>query len=246
MLKGIFIRKSRTDEGEKPFWISYADLMTSLMILFLVVMLVSLAALTRSVQSVAEINKENQKLAAAYKESQSQKADLQKVRRKVEARLREVVDKHGLAFRGGHTIDFGSRAQFPQGSDNLTPQQQNTIRNLAPDLLAIANSKDGRDVISRIIVEGFASPEGTYLKNLNLSSKRSERVMCALLDPEPPRGVSRDIRSLFATAGASSTSLKKSRAKSRRIEMRIEFHDELGSDRPQSVVRGEVGSCELD
>ncbi len=30
------------DEGEKPFWISFADLMTAMMVLFLVVLLVVL------------------------------------------------------------------------------------------------------------------------------------------------------------------------------------------------------------
>ncbi len=37
------------DEGEKPFWISYADLMTALMILFLVVMVASLITVTQRI-----------------------------------------------------------------------------------------------------------------------------------------------------------------------------------------------------
>ncbi|WP_407507887.1 flagellar motor protein MotB, partial [Pseudomonas aeruginosa] len=35
------------DEGEKPFWISFADLMTAMMILFLVVMVASLSSVTQ-------------------------------------------------------------------------------------------------------------------------------------------------------------------------------------------------------
>ncbi len=38
---------SLREEGERPFWISYADLMTALMILFLVVMVVALARLSK-------------------------------------------------------------------------------------------------------------------------------------------------------------------------------------------------------
>ena len=34
------------DDGERPFWISYADLMTALMTLFLVVMVTSLTKIT--------------------------------------------------------------------------------------------------------------------------------------------------------------------------------------------------------
>jgi hypothetical protein len=40
----FFIRRGGRDEAEKPFWISFADLMTALMVLFLVVMGVALLA----------------------------------------------------------------------------------------------------------------------------------------------------------------------------------------------------------
>ena len=44
------------DQAEKPFWISYADLMTALMVLFLVVMSVALLAVTKKItdQEVAK------------------------------------------------------------------------------------------------------------------------------------------------------------------------------------------------
>jgi hypothetical protein len=41
-------RRTR-DEGERPFWISFSDLMSALMALFLVVMSVALLAVTRKV-----------------------------------------------------------------------------------------------------------------------------------------------------------------------------------------------------
>ena len=40
-------KKSHKDEGEKPFWISYADLMTACMTLFLVVMAVTIVMLQK-------------------------------------------------------------------------------------------------------------------------------------------------------------------------------------------------------
>lgn len=45
----IVIKRSGKDEAEKPFWISFADLMTALMVLFLVVMGVALLAVTKNV-----------------------------------------------------------------------------------------------------------------------------------------------------------------------------------------------------
>lgn len=250
MIRGFSIKKSQTDEGERPFWISYADLMTSLMILFLVVMLVSIVALTKSVQSVAEINEENRKQALELRKIRQEQAKLNETKQEVVRSLSEVAKKHGLRFRNKDTIDFGSKARFAQNSHELSPRQQQTIRDLAPDLIQVANSREGLLTIRRIIVEGFASPEGSYLLNLDLSEKRSQRVMCALLDPEPRN--SEEIRALFATAGASSTSLKKTREASRRIEMRIEFLDldefkrkSKGNLLERRGVGGRVGECAL-
>ena len=43
-------RQRHREEGEKPFWISYADLMTAMMVLFLVVMVASLSSVTQRIQ----------------------------------------------------------------------------------------------------------------------------------------------------------------------------------------------------
>ena len=45
----VIVKRSGRDEAEKPFWISFADLMTALMVLFLVVMGVALLAVTKNV-----------------------------------------------------------------------------------------------------------------------------------------------------------------------------------------------------
>lgn len=47
--------RRKRDEGEKPFWISYADLMTAMMVLFLVVMSVSLLVVIIKVNDSAKI-----------------------------------------------------------------------------------------------------------------------------------------------------------------------------------------------
>ena len=41
------------EDAEKPFWISFADLMTALMVLFLVAMAVALLAVTKCVTNSA-------------------------------------------------------------------------------------------------------------------------------------------------------------------------------------------------
>ncbi len=57
------------DEAEKPFWISYADLMTALMVLFLVVMSVALLAVTKTVDEAAQRKQaRDSEIAALLKE----------------------------------------------------------------------------------------------------------------------------------------------------------------------------------
>jgi Membrane MotB of proton-channel complex MotA/MotB len=43
----VVIKRGASDEAEKPFWISFSDLMSALMVLFLVVMSVALLAVIK-------------------------------------------------------------------------------------------------------------------------------------------------------------------------------------------------------
>ena len=60
-LKGSYRGTSR-DEAEKPFWISFSDLMTALMVLFLVAMAVALVSVTGP--AVIKGNKGKERAAA--------------------------------------------------------------------------------------------------------------------------------------------------------------------------------------
>ena len=53
------IKKRQSTQSESPFWISFADLMSALMILFLVVMAVSLVAVTKDINE--EVAAEDQR-----------------------------------------------------------------------------------------------------------------------------------------------------------------------------------------
>jgi hypothetical protein len=83
--------------------------------------------------------------------------------------------------------------------------------------------------------------------NLNLSIQRSERVLCALLDPTAANAPSPEdrnlIQKLFLVGGSSSNSLKRSREESRRIELRVEFYDlrePREKDTPDIPLSGDV------
>src|SRR3954465_1350036 len=93
----MIVKRGCFEEAEKPFWISFADLMTALMVLFLVVMGVALLAVTKSVTDQER------------KEAQHQKD--------IDAIL-DRFDKAAKRYDGikvdrmRSVIDFGDRARF--------------------------------------------------------------------------------------------------------------------------------------
>lgn len=223
------------EDGESPFWISYADLMTALMVLFLVALTVALFAVTQT----------------ASEEKQ------QKVVRNEEIttfirRLQALTDRYpGVTLRGT-AIDFGERARFRSNSHRLDPEQIRLLRRFVPEVLELAREPLGERWLKRIAVVGYADARGSYLYNLNLSQQRSARVLCALLVPQaeiaPLEEVDRkQVRQLFIVSGASFNALKDSQEASRRIELRLEFFE--NDENPASTAAAPVeddSRCPLD
>lgn len=233
MLGGVRMSslKRGREEGEKPFWISFSDLMSALMVLFLVAMSVALLAVTNKVSQEEREDRERME-AIAYLMQQ----------------VRKVVSQK--EFEGvrvvGNTIDFGPRGRFErEGQNTLSAPQRDLVRQFTPKLLAELRESDaGKQWFKRAVVEGYASQTGKYLFNLNLSLERSERVICELLRA-PTTGeatMSDDDRELIATkffvGGASFNSLRATAEDSRRIEFKLEFktrqerRDELETPTP--------------
>ena len=202
----------KRDEAEKPFWISFSDLMTALMVLFLVAMAVALLAVTKGVSDI----KAKEEARAISVDSCVQG-------------IRGVSEQFPQVTVSDHTIDFGSLANFQFASNRLNPTQEDFLRGFVPRVLTITKTPQCQKWLKRIVVDGFASEEGSYMVNLNLSIQRSERVLCTLLDPTAKNAPSAEdrnlIQRLFLVGGSSSNSLKKVPEESRRIELRVEFYD---------------------
>ena len=208
--------KRGREDGEKPFWISFSDLMSALMVLFLVAMTVALLAVTTKV-SQEEREERERKEAIDDLMQQVQKVVSQK-------------EFEGVRIIG-NTIDFGPRGRFErEGQNTLSAPQRALLRQFTPKLLdELRKSEAGKYWFKRAVVEGYASQSGKYLFNLNLSLERSERVICDLLGA-PLQGeapLDDEDRKLIATkffvGGASFNSLRATADDSRRIEFKLEF-----------------------
>ncbi|MBI5329754.1 MAG: OmpA family protein [Betaproteobacteria bacterium] len=215
------LRGKGREDGEKPFWISFSDLMSALMVLFLVAMTVALLAVTH------EISKVEQEKAARDR-------DIDDLMQRIKA---ITQDFPGVSVHG-RSVDFGDRARFDTSSHRLNQEQEQLLRAVVPRILGIARDPLGQKWIKRVIVEGFADQRGSYLHNLNLSLQRSERVLCALLAPKAGGAALPDtdrllIREMFLVGGSSFNSLRSTPEESRRIELKLEFLD-IGEHRQLS------------
>ena len=228
-------RKKSDNDAESPFWISFADQMTALMVLFLIALTVALYAVTEKVS-----------------EAEQQKAARQQEISAFLQRLRQLTETQtGITLRGT-AIDFGDRARFEHNSHRINEAQSRLLSSFAPQVLALARDPLGQRWLKRISVVGFADASGNYLHNLNLSLQRSERVLCVLLAPPPsiePLSESdrRQVRELFIVSGASFNSQKNSPEESRRIELRLEFFELDEARQPPALPDGLVDNhCPLD
>ena len=226
-------RKRSKDDGEKPFWISFSDLMTAMMVMFLVVMAVALLAVTSP--------------------SEKRQEEIEDWVKQLEQKLKS--DFPGVNYqRNRNVIDFGSQANFKfgkpdfEGSPEELQRKEDSLRKFVPELLTLANGDLGKKVIKRVVVEGYTDKAGTYLSNLDLSLRRSERVLCVLLADAVNTKLSdthkKQVRELFLVGGYSFNNEKNSAEESRRVEMRIEFLGPFESRTP-APSNVEFGKCPI-
>ncbi len=211
-------RRSGREDGEKPFWISFSDLMTALMVLFLVAMAVALMAVTQGLQQIK-------------KETDERVKTIESCISDVNA-LTKLDEFKGVNVHG-HSIDFGTLVQFQEKEHKFEkPGDEHFVRKFIPHVLDVARSAKCDKWLKRVVVEGFASKTGDYLFNLNLSYQRSQRVLCTLLTTQQPDALTaadrRLIQTLFLAGGSSFNTTSSSAALMRRVEIKLEFRD-LGS-----------------
>jgi flagellar motor protein MotB len=227
-------RKNSRDEAEKPFWISFSDLMTALMVLFLVAMAVALLSVTQGLRDIKMKEEERAKSVESCMED-----------------VQDVTNAFDGVIIREHSIDFGPLANFANNSSDLSSTQQDFLRQFVPRVLEVATRPVCKRWLKRVVVEGFASQNGTYLHNLDLSTKRSERVLCALLDARVRFPIEesqrRLIQNLFLVGGYSSNSIRKTPEESRRIELKLEFYDlkDPKEAEPQPIPLDESYSCPI-
>ena len=214
MFKRVVLRRGGAAEAESPFWISFSDLMTALMVMFLIVMAVTLLSVTRSVTQVED-------------QASQRDQDIRELMATIAERSRSFPEVK--VDESTYRIDLGDVVRFDSGRATISAQGARLLRAYVPILLRAQEGGIGQRWIRRIIVEGFTDQDGSYLYNLGLSLERSRQVACVLF--APPQGDEavlsahdrRLIRDLFMVGGYAYNSAKSSKEASRRVELKVDF-----------------------
>ena len=228
------------DEGERPFWISYADLMTALMVLFLVVMVASLVSVTQRISIETEGEKNRSK-------------DIAQLCKTLESKAKELNHVIHVDCQDNR-INFGEAGRFGHNDYRLGPDGKTALLDVVPLILEASESAEGKKWLKQVLIEGSTDTDGSYLYNLHLSLQRSEWIMCSLLDTRYADQINlKDaqkllIRELFLAGGVSFNNAKESKEASRRIELRMQFYglkDDRHADSQPVFEVSKDESCRL-
>ena len=144
----VIFKRSNRDEAEKPFWISFADLMTALMVLFLVVMGVALLAVTKNVTE-------------REKKEEQHRLDIELI---LERFAQAAKRYDGIEIdKDRRVINFGPQANFEFGKWTLSAEKEALLRKFVPEIINLANDEEGKKVLKRMVIEGYTDKTGTYL-----------------------------------------------------------------------------------
>lgn len=191
--------------AENPFWISYSDLMTALVIVFMLMV----------ASSLLEIH-----------EKQEQR---EIIRREI---VHELVNRLGKKYpvsvdvqTGSITISDGILFGFNETS--LTSAGKEFLKNFVPEYTDILlGNPRSKEHIAQIIVEGHADSVGTYEINLDKSLGRAYTVSTYIFSNEVPEFPHREeLKKLLTANGRSNMDPKETDELSRRVEFKFRLKD---------------------
>lgn len=216
--------QSDADTGQETHWIPLSDLMTGLMVMFLLIAVTYMMRVEADADRIKEV-------AIAYSEIKDQLyEDLKSEFKDDLPRWNAQLIKEDLSIRFTEP-----EVLFAQGSSELKPEFQEILTNFFPRYIHILTSPKYRGSISEVRIEGHTSSDWTkitsaedaYFRNMELSQARTRSALLYALNLPEVQGERDWIRRFLTANGLSSshpvldTNGTEDAARSRRVEFRV-------------------------
>lgn len=214
MISKIMPKKKRNEE-EITYWLSFSDLMSSLLIVFVLLF----------IYVVLDYNQ-----ALSSKEAKIR--ELTSVRSKIISKLvKELGDDIAIDKSTG-AIKLKSEILFDKDKSQLKPEGQQFLTKFTPKYLSVLlGDQEIKQSISTIIIEGHTDDDGSYIYNLELSQARALNVVKYISQDPTNVKYQADIEKYFSAIGRSKADLiekdgKVIQSDSRRVEFKFRLKDE--------------------
>ena len=157
--------------AEENYWISFADIMTGLMVIFLLI----------SVSYMATIEEKYGSAGEKVEEINRTREDIKK---DLEEKFSDDLDKWNAELSDDLSIKFKNpQVMYKPGKANITPYFQDILHEFIPKYLDVLLDEKYDGKISEIRVEGHTDDtrirqgEDAYLDNLDLSQARARNIV---------------------------------------------------------------------
>lgn len=158
---------------EVNYWQSYSDMMSSLLMLFILLVL-TLVSVNR-----AEMIKNQQELERVYEEANYQISEVIKTKQYIVNQLIDELDQEELGITidaETGTISFNSNLLFDRNSSVLKEEGKQAINKFFPKYVEILFRERNLEYVDEIQVVGHTDTDASYEYNLELSQDRALSV----------------------------------------------------------------------
>jgi outer membrane protein OmpA-like peptidoglycan-associated protein len=151
-------------KGNNSYWIPLSDLMTVLMVTFLFIAVVYMAKVQLATKGITELKASKKELLDEL--NKEFKEDFKSTK------WNAVLDSNNLSIRF-----VNEDVMFGQDEDIIKEEFKAILADFFPRYLKIILKDTYKDKIEEVRIEGHTSQEGTYEYNLDLSQRRTQKVM---------------------------------------------------------------------